>query len=204
MRAPSARRYAEKLRTRLLADADALRAARTKASLDQWLAQHELDPTTRMNYESQIRRYLTPNLERSAAAVLGQRPAAPSLVKQADFGALAGGRAEKVWAPITCGDDATSVCHNVPKRMTGADRCGTASRVDVPDPKCLVVADGGQPATVRGCCQRSHLIGVSRVDVAGLTGVRVPDPHRSVLAGGSQPITAWCDYQRFGCSGVAS
>src|SRR5690242_13587521 len=59
-------REAEKLRTRLLADADALKVARTKATvgalLDRWLAQHELDPTTRMNYESQIRRYLTPNL----------------------------------------------------------------------------------------------------------------------------------------------
>jgi integrase len=62
----AALREAEKLRTKLVADADALRVARTKATvgalLDRWLAQHELDPTTHMNYESQIRRYITPNL----------------------------------------------------------------------------------------------------------------------------------------------
>ena len=56
----AALREAETLRTKLVADADALKVARTRATvgalLDRWLAQHELDPTTHMNYESQIRR----------------------------------------------------------------------------------------------------------------------------------------------------
>lgn len=43
-----------------------MKTARTKttldALLDRWLAQHEVDPTTRMNYESQIRNYIQPNL----------------------------------------------------------------------------------------------------------------------------------------------
>ncbi len=47
---------AEKIRTRLLAEADSLKIARTKSTvgalLDRWLPQHEIDPTTRMNYES--------------------------------------------------------------------------------------------------------------------------------------------------------
>jgi integrase len=55
---------AEKIRTRLLAEADSLKVARTESTLgallDRWLLQHEVDPTTRMNYESQIR--ITSNL----------------------------------------------------------------------------------------------------------------------------------------------
>ncbi|MCW2899244.1 MAG: hypothetical protein JWO67_1509 [Streptosporangiaceae bacterium] len=55
---------AEKLRTRMLADADELRVARTRATvgalLERWMAQHEIDPTTRMTYESQIRMYIVP------------------------------------------------------------------------------------------------------------------------------------------------
>ncbi|MGH3707674.1 MAG: hypothetical protein ACRDRQ_06130 [Pseudonocardiaceae bacterium] len=43
-----------------------MKVARTKSTvdalLDRWLAQHEVDPTTRMNYESQIRNYIRPNL----------------------------------------------------------------------------------------------------------------------------------------------
>jgi len=39
---------------------------RTKATVEallaRWLDQHEVDPTKRMNYESQIRRYIVPNL----------------------------------------------------------------------------------------------------------------------------------------------
>ncbi|MGH3697385.1 MAG: hypothetical protein ACRDRX_25945 [Pseudonocardiaceae bacterium] len=62
----AAMREAEKVRTRLLSDADSLKVARTKSTmgalLDRWLAQHEVDPTTRMNYESQIRIYIRPNL----------------------------------------------------------------------------------------------------------------------------------------------
>ncbi|MGH4007005.1 MAG: hypothetical protein ACRDTH_02335 [Pseudonocardiaceae bacterium] len=61
-----AMREDEKLRTRLLAEADSLKVARTKSALgallDRWLPQHEVDPTTRMNYESQIRNYIKPNL----------------------------------------------------------------------------------------------------------------------------------------------
>jgi integrase len=60
----AAYREAEKLRTKLLADADALKVARTKATvgalLERWMAQHEIDPTTRMTYESQIRMYIVP------------------------------------------------------------------------------------------------------------------------------------------------
>ncbi|OLL76447.1 putative ABC transporter ATP-binding protein [Pseudonocardia sp. Ae168_Ps1] len=57
---------AEKVRTRLFADADELKVARTKATvgalLERWMAQHEIDPTTRMTYELQIRMYIGPNL----------------------------------------------------------------------------------------------------------------------------------------------
>jgi integrase len=59
-------KQAEKLRTKLPADADTLKVARTKSTvsalLERWISQHELDSTTRMNYESQIRRYIIPNL----------------------------------------------------------------------------------------------------------------------------------------------
>jgi integrase len=62
----AAMREAEKLRTKLLADADALKVARTKgtvgALLERWMAQHEIDPTTRMTYEAQIRLYIVPHL----------------------------------------------------------------------------------------------------------------------------------------------
>lgn len=61
-----ARKEADKVLTRLQAEADSLKVARTRATLgallDRWLPQHEVDPTTRMNYESQIRNYITPNL----------------------------------------------------------------------------------------------------------------------------------------------
>jgi integrase len=59
-------REAQKILTRLQGEADKLRVARTKSTvgalLERWLVQHELDSTTRMNYESQIRRYIIPNL----------------------------------------------------------------------------------------------------------------------------------------------
>ncbi|HEY3259789.1 MAG TPA: site-specific integrase, partial [Pseudonocardiaceae bacterium] len=62
----AAMREAEKVRTRLLSEADSLKVARTRttlgALLDRWLPQHEIDPTTRMNYESQVRNYIQPNL----------------------------------------------------------------------------------------------------------------------------------------------
>lgn len=48
-----ARRQAEKVLTRLQSEADELKVARTKATLeallDKWLPQHEIDETTRMN-----------------------------------------------------------------------------------------------------------------------------------------------------------
>jgi len=60
----AAYRQAEKLRTKLLSDADELKVARTKATvgalLERWMQQHEIDPTTRMTYESQIRMYILP------------------------------------------------------------------------------------------------------------------------------------------------
>jgi integrase len=62
----AAMNQAEKVRIRLLAEADSLKVARTKATLaallDRWLPKHEVDSTTRMNYESQIRNYIKPNL----------------------------------------------------------------------------------------------------------------------------------------------
>lgn len=62
----AAYREAEKVRTRLLADADELKIARTKATvgalLERWMQQHEIDATTRMTYESQIRMYIVPNI----------------------------------------------------------------------------------------------------------------------------------------------
>lgn len=61
-----ARNEADKALTRLQTEADSLKVARTKATLgallDRWLPQHEVDPTTRMNYESQIRNYIESNL----------------------------------------------------------------------------------------------------------------------------------------------
>jgi integrase len=60
----AAYREAEKLRTKLLSDADELKVARTKATvgalLERWMQQHEIDPTTRMTYESQIWMYILP------------------------------------------------------------------------------------------------------------------------------------------------
>lgn len=57
---------AEKVLTRLQAEADALKVGRTKATvgalLERWMAQHEIDPTTRMTYESQIRMYIVPKV----------------------------------------------------------------------------------------------------------------------------------------------
>jgi len=57
---------AEKLRTKLLGEADTFRASRTNASLgyllDRWLPQHDIDENTRKSYESLIRIYLRPAL----------------------------------------------------------------------------------------------------------------------------------------------
>lgn len=62
----AAYKKAQKVLTKLQGEADSLKVARTKSTfgvlLDRWLAQHELDPTTRMNYESIIRRYIRPAL----------------------------------------------------------------------------------------------------------------------------------------------
>ena len=75
-------REAEKALTRLLAEADALKTARTKASfgflLDRWFPQHEVGPSTRATYESLIRNHIRPalgtvtltKLQRSAAEIL--------------------------------------------------------------------------------------------------------------------------------------
>ena len=57
---------AEKLRTKLLADADTYRSVRINASLgfllDRWLPQHDIDENTRKSYESLIRIYIRPAL----------------------------------------------------------------------------------------------------------------------------------------------
>ncbi|WP_249033864.1 tyrosine-type recombinase/integrase [Prauserella marina] len=62
----AAYREAQKVLTRLQGEADDLKVARTKSTfgalLDRWLPQHEIDPTTRMNYESAIRQYIRPEL----------------------------------------------------------------------------------------------------------------------------------------------
>jgi hypothetical protein len=57
---------AQKVLTRLQAEADSLKVGRTKATvgalLERWMEQQEIDPTTRMNYEAQIRLHIVPNL----------------------------------------------------------------------------------------------------------------------------------------------
>jgi len=57
---------AERARTRLLAEADALKNARTKASfgylLDRWLVGHDVEITTRATYDSLIRTHIRPAL----------------------------------------------------------------------------------------------------------------------------------------------
>jgi integrase len=57
---------AEKVLTRLQAEADSLKVGRTKSTvgalLERWMAQHEIDPTTRMTYDAQIRLYIVPKL----------------------------------------------------------------------------------------------------------------------------------------------
>ncbi|MFC4944744.1 hypothetical protein [Pseudonocardia sp. GCM10023141] len=59
-----AMKAAEKLRTKLLSDANDLKVARTRATvgalLERWMAQHEIDQTTRMTYDAQIRLYIVP------------------------------------------------------------------------------------------------------------------------------------------------
>jgi hypothetical protein len=63
--APTARE-AEKLRPKLLAEADAFKSSRTSASLglllDRWLPQHDMDENTRDSYESLIRVHIRPGL----------------------------------------------------------------------------------------------------------------------------------------------
>ena len=76
------RREAERALTRLLAEADAWKAARTKASfgalLDRWLAGHEVAVTTRATYESLIRNHIRPALGAVSLAKL-HRGAAQTL-----------------------------------------------------------------------------------------------------------------------------
>ena len=78
----STEREAEKIRTRLLAQADALTTARSKASfgylLDAWFPNHDVGPSTKVTYESLIRNHIRPalgavpltKLHRSAAKIL--------------------------------------------------------------------------------------------------------------------------------------
>ncbi|HZC72797.1 MAG TPA: hypothetical protein VE442_19025, partial [Jatrophihabitans sp.] len=57
---------AEKLRTKLLSEADSFRSARTNATLgyllDRWLPQHDVDGHTKSTYESLIRVHIRPAL----------------------------------------------------------------------------------------------------------------------------------------------
>ena len=59
-------REARKILTRLQAEVDQQRNARTKATfgaaLDAWLRVHEIEATTRRSYEGYIRRYIRPTL----------------------------------------------------------------------------------------------------------------------------------------------
>lgn len=72
-------RDAEKVRTKLLAEADSLRASRTKASLgyllDRWLPQHEIEKSTRATYESLIRNHIRPALATLPLSRLSQHSA---------------------------------------------------------------------------------------------------------------------------------
>ncbi len=74
--APTAR-AAEKLRTKLLAEADAFKSARTNASLgrllDRWLPQHDVDENTRESYESLIRVHIRPGLGDVPLTTLARR-----------------------------------------------------------------------------------------------------------------------------------
>lgn len=62
----AAQKEAEKVLPRLQGEADSLKVVRTKSTfgalLDRWLLQHELDATTRMNYEWMIRDHIRPVL----------------------------------------------------------------------------------------------------------------------------------------------
>lgn len=75
---------AQKILTRLQAEADSLKVGRTKAPvgalLERWMEQHEIDPTTRMTYDAQIRLYIVPNLG-DVPLVLFVREAAERLEK---------------------------------------------------------------------------------------------------------------------------
>jgi integrase len=63
---PAAARDAEKVRTRLLAQVDERRNARTKATLnqlfDRWLEVAELEPTTRSGYVRKLDKHVRPLL----------------------------------------------------------------------------------------------------------------------------------------------
>lgn len=98
---------AEKVLTRLQADADALKVGRTKATvgalLARWMDQHEIDPTTRMTYEAQIRppidamfttRPLRPGRRHAArgrAHLPGPAGGPPQLLRRQDPPALGAG-----------------------------------------------------------------------------------------------------------------
>lgn len=70
---------AERVRTRLLAEADSLKIARTRSTLgvllDRWMSQHDIEQTTRDTYESLIRNHIRPGLGDLALPVLMKSPA---------------------------------------------------------------------------------------------------------------------------------
>lgn len=70
---------AERVRTRLLAEADNLKVARTRSTLgvllDRWMSQHDIEQTTRDTYESLIRNHIRPALGDLALPLLMKSPA---------------------------------------------------------------------------------------------------------------------------------
>jgi hypothetical protein len=122
------RRDAERALTRPLAEADAWRSARTKASfgalLDRWLAGHEVAITTRVTYESLIRNHIRPAL--GTVPLTKLQPRRSNAVIQARCRvpvasiATTGGR-PPAWSPTS------RVNSSIPSRSTGKDRGSTTS-----------------------------------------------------------------------------
>jgi hypothetical protein len=80
----STEREAEKLRAKLLAEADEFGSARTAANLtyllDKWLPQHDVDENTRTSYESLIRNHIKPALGDVSLTTLARK--ATEIVEQ--------------------------------------------------------------------------------------------------------------------------
>lgn len=108
----AAYKQAQKVLTKLQADADAFKAARTKATfealLDKWLPQHEIDATTRMTYEGMIEKHIRP--------VLGD---VPLLLFTRD----ASSRLEKLYAELRRCRDRCDGRARIEHRVPGPHQC---------------------------------------------------------------------------------